>query len=297
MAIVPGTMYFGSAGDLQPLPMLVRDGNPDVSPQRFGAISRALRGSPTVVSYGYKRAWPLTWDYKFHTDADIRTLQRIEAVYRGYVPRRAYLLDTRQVNALQPDVASCGGELGIESFGATTGVLTRINTPALHADLAGLCEGYLNWTVGATGSGRQVGAGPMLPISSGSSYLFSCYLSTVGSGAVKLTLGFFDKDRALLSTVQSGTTTTLTTTPTRYSYLLASGSVPANSATYQVGLTTTSTTTDLRTAGWQVEYDPATSNPAAWYMGAGGAEVVVESYKVVYPDAWGRAISAVFLEV
>jgi len=235
----------------------------------------------------------------FHADTNIRTLQRVEAVYRGWVQRRAYLLDTRQVNALQPDVSSCGGELGIENFTATSGALNRVNSPAAHADLYGLCEGSLNWTVGATGAGKQMGSNPMLPIYPGSSYLFSAYVNTTvgGSGSVKPTFFFYDKDRTLLGNVQASSAVTLSTTSARCSFLLASGSVLANSATFQVGFTTTVTTTELDTAGWQVEYDPVGgSTPAAWCMGAGSAEVVVETFNVVYPDAFGRQISATFLE-
>lgn len=297
--MVPGQFYFGYAGDLQPLPMLVRDGNPDVSPQRFGATTRALRGTPSIISYGYRRVWPLAWDYMFHADANVRVLQRVEAAFRGLVPRRAYLLDTRQVNALQPDVSTCGGELGTENFNPTSGVLTRTNSPALHTDLTGISEGWINWTGPATGAGAQMGSNPMLPINPGSSYLFSAYVntSTGGSGSVKPTFYFYDKDRALLGNAQSSTAATLSTTAQRVSFLLAAGSVLANSATFQVGFTTASTTTTLQTAGWQVEYDPSGSSPASWYLGAGGAEVVVESFKTTYPDAWGRQISATFLEV
>lgn len=299
MSVEVGRFYFGSAGDLQPLPMLVAGGNPAVGPTRYGSLTRTLRGTPSIVTYGNRRSWPLSWDYMYHADANLRTLQRVEAVYRQWVQRRAYLLDTRQTNALQPDVASCGGELGTENFAATTGVVTRSNSAALHTDLFGLCEGNLNWTPGATGSGRQVGCNPMLPIYSGSSYLFSAYVNTSvgGSGSVKPTFFFYDKDRALLGNVQSSTATTLSTTAARCSFLLPSGSVLANSATFQVGFTTTATTTALNTAGWQVEYDPGESSPASWCMGAGGAEVVVSEYSVLYPDAFGRRVSAVFQEV
>lgn len=278
--------------------MLVAGGNPTVGPTRYGATTRALRGTPSIVTYGNRRSWPLAWDYMWHADPNIAVLQRVEAVYRGWVPRRAYLLDTRQTNALQPDVASCGGELGVENFGVTSGVLNRVNSPALHTDLFGLCEGNLNWTGPATGAGAQMGSNPMLPIYPGSSYLFSAYVNTNagGSGSVKPTFLFYDKDRTLLGSVQSSTATTLSTTAVRCSFLLASGSVLANSATFQVGFTTASTTTVLQTAGWQVEYDPGGSSPAAWRMGAGAAEVVVDAFNVVYPDAFGRQISATFLE-
>lgn len=299
MSVIPGQFYFGSAGDLQPLPMLVAGGNPAVGPARYGTLTRALRGTPSIVTYGNRRSWPLSWDYMFHADPNVRTLQRVEAVYRGWVPRRAYLLDTRQVNALQPDVASCGGELGVENFSASTGVLTRSNSPALHADLTGLAEGWLNWTGPASGAGQQLSGNPMLPINPGSNYLFSAYVNTTvgGSGSVKPTFFFYDGNRTLLGNVQASSAVTLTSTSARCSFLLSSGSVLANSATFQVGFTTTATTTVLQTAGWQVEYDPPGSSPSAWYMGAGGAEVVVDTFSVIYPNAFGRQISATFLEV
>jgi hypothetical protein len=276
--------------------MLVAGGNPSVGPTRYGAASRALRGTPSIVTYGNRRSWPLAWDYKFHADPDVRLLQRVEAVYRGWVARRAYLLDTRQVNALQPDVASCGAELGIENFNATSGVLTRVNEPAIHADLYGQCDGYLTWTGPTAGAGQQMGCNPMLPVVDGSSYLFSAYVNTDGSGASALTLKFYDPDRTSLSDVQ-GTAITLPATPTRYSLLVPASSVPDGAATFQCGFTTTATTTDLSTVGWQVEYDSASSTPADWFMGAGGSEVVVDTFNIIYPDAFGRQISATFLEV
>lgn len=296
MTLERGRYYFGSAGDMQALPMTSRS-NPDIAPVRYGTAGRALGGQPTIVSYGYRRTWPLAWPDLRYDSADVRTLMRVEAVYRGLLQRRAYLIDSRATNAFPPDVASAGGEEGTDNFVVSSGSLQRVNAPAVHADLWGLCDGYLDWTGLATGAGRTLLTTKHVPVLAGSALLFSAYLNTDGSGSVQQRFDFYDEYRVFLSSTTSATIV-LTTTPTRRTYSLVSGSVPAGAASFTAGIVTTATTTDVTVAGLQLEYDAVGgATPAAWCIGAASAEVVVGEFHASYPDAAQRSISAEFWEV
>jgi hypothetical protein len=295
MTIQRGRFYFGSAGDMLPLPMTIGGGTVDTSPVRYAAFNRALRGTPSVTIYGVRRSWPLAWPTYIRADSEeYRSLQRVEAVYRGLVRRRAYFLDTRRVNVLSPDVSTCGGELGGENFAVTSGTLNRVNIGPMHSDLYALGEGWLEWGGIATGAGKAVHCLPHTPVIDGSSYTWTFYLNTDGSGSVAPYFQFYDRDRGTLASV-ADTAITLTTTPTRYTMTLAAADVPADAATFQLGLNTQTTTTDLSTAGWQLEIDM--TSPSVWTLGAGGAEVLVDSWGEGYVDAARLALTAEFLEV
>lgn len=298
MAMIKNRFYFGSAGDLQPLPAQVRGANTSPSPARYGNSSRALTGSPTIVPFGFRRSWPLSWPLMAHEDSKVRVLQRVEAAYRGYMQRRAYLLDTRQVNAFPPDVASCGGEDDIDNFTKSSGTLNRVNSPAIHADLWGHCDGYLEWNAPTSGAGQTMGATKHLPVAGDSTgMLFSAYLNTDTSGSVKLGFGFYDEYRGALSAVY-GSTIVLSSTVTRYAYYIPAASIPAGAASFVCGMETAATTGNVSMSGWQLEYDPeSTTVPQPWGIGAGGAEVVVDAFTTTYPDAKQRVITASFLEV
>jgi hypothetical protein len=285
--------YFGSAGDIQPLPPQTKDPGTDPSAVRYGPLSRALNGTPTVQTYGLKRQWNLSWYRMLHSDPNLAVLQRLDAAYHGYISRRLYLLDTRAVNYLTPDLASVGGEEGTTGFATSVGgVMSRVNNTQFHADLANTAEGTFSW-VPPTGASQVLNSGStVMPVVAGTDYLFSTYMS--GTGSVKLAFTFYDKDRTLISTMV-GSPITLTGTPTRYSLAFPFGSVPAGSALFLVGLSTNTTTTMVNTAGWQLQYDDAVLAP--WAMGRGAAEVIVDSFTVKYPDPYSQIVSATLLEV
>lgn len=294
MAIIRNRFYFGSAGDVQALPAQVRGANTSPNASRYGAAGRAYNGRPTIVSYGFRRTWPLKWPYRPHDDANVTLLQRMEQVYRCQIPRRAYLLDTRNRNFCPPDTATAGGEEDTDNFLASSGTLLRLNSPSLSVDLMNMCEGYLQWNSPSSGSGQTLRSLQHMPVIPGSQYLLSGYLGTPGSGQVKLTFFFYDKDRTFVSAVQSGSAITLGAV-TRYSFSLSSASVPAGAATFVIGVTTSATTTSLYMTGLMVQYDESTLIP--WQPGAGSAEVVVDSFTPTYTDSKGREITAVLLEV
>jgi hypothetical protein len=275
--------------------MTIGGGTVDVSPVLYEAFSRALRGTPSSTVYGARRSWPLAWPSYIRTDSpEWRSLQRVEAIYRGLIRRRAYFLDSRAVNALSPDVSTCGGELGSESFAGSSGVLTRLNNGPMHGDLWSLCEGWLEWEGIATGAGQTMFGQPHSVVLDGSSHTWSFYVNTDSSGSVTPTFAFYDRDRGPLATV-ADTAITLPAVPARYSMTVAAADIPTDAATFQLGFTTTATTGDVSTAGWQLEYDvPA---PSDWTLGAGGAEVMVRPFTVAYVDAARLAVSATFLEV
>jgi hypothetical protein len=168
----------------------------------------------------------------------------------------------------------------------------RVNNTQFHADLANTAEGTFSW-VPASGAGQTLTSGStVLPAVVGTDYRFSAYLS--GTGQVALTLFCYDKNRVAISNV-SGSTITLTGTPTRYNSVATGASLPAGTALFLVGLKTVATTTMVNTAGWQLQYDDAALAP--WAMGRGAAEVVVDSFSVKYPDPYSQIVSATLLEV
>jgi hypothetical protein len=140
MAVEVGRFYAGPAGNVTALPMIV-PGTVEPTPVQYGALFRAIDGTPTKTSYGHRRTWVLQWNPQ--TEAELLTMGRIEGLYRGELRRRAFLLDTRRTNLLNPVVASCSDTA---EFTTTSGTVAAVGYGSLHADLDEYFEGYLTWT-------------------------------------------------------------------------------------------------------------------------------------------------------
>lgn len=140
MAVEFGRFYAGPAGNVGVLPMFT-PGTVEPTPVQYGAVFRAIDGTPSRVSYGFRRSWKLEWNPQ--TESELLAMGRIEGLYRGDLQRRAYLVDTRRTNLLNPVVASCSdtGE-----FTATSGTAADVAYGSLHSDLSEYLEGWMTWT-------------------------------------------------------------------------------------------------------------------------------------------------------
>lgn len=286
--IIKNRFYFGPVGSIRPLPRQVRGANTTATPERYGPLTRAIQGSPTVVNYGHRRTWPLAWPQM--TESEARELARVESAYRGGISRATYFLDTRNTNYLTPDMASCGAYDGTDNFFGFNGTLSRTNSGVFHSDLDGYVDGHL--ALAGTAIGSRVLGTTYYPVLENANYLFSAYVS--GSGTIVMKFLFYDADGVELTSLDSATTV-LGPTAVRLSHLAMAGDLPTGAALFRVTLESTTDDPQINTCGWQIQYGETTLKP--WYPGAGAAEVVVSAYTVEYPHADKRIVTATFEEV
>lgn len=293
MAIKKYRYYFGPYGDVQVLPSVPRDAGVAPSPELYGGINRSLTGSPTLVYYGARRSWNLVWPMMSEDAA--RPLLRVEAAYRNRIMRSYLFLDTKNTNYLPPDVSTMASENNpTDLFTWGNGTTSRTNTGTFHSELSGLSDGYLTHTGAvATSTFSTIF---QLPVIAGSQYLFSGFFA--GSGTIKLALNFFNASGVYISSlVGSNVVLSGTTTGTLASLSVASGSVPGGSAAFTVGYFEQTIGVACNTNGWMVQYDETVRPTNGWLPGAGGAEVVVDSFKIQYPTYKTRQIAATLNEV
>lgn len=294
MAIKKYRYYFGPVGDVQILPSVTRGSNVSPFPQFFGAHSRSLVGSPTQLYYGSRRQWELTWPENMTEDTG-RPLLRIEALYKGRILRPFLFLDTKNTNYLPPDVSVMSSENNLSDlFTWGNGITSRVNTGTFHAELTGVSDGYLTHT-GAV-STSTFSCRFQLPVIAGSQYLFSGFFA--GSGTIKLSFNFFDKDGVYLSSlVGSNIVLAGTTTGTVQTFSASSASVPAGAAAFTVGYFEQTVGVSCNTNGWMVQYDETVRPTNGFLPGAGGAQVIAESIKWTYVTHKLRQYTAVLSEV
>lgn len=293
MAIKKYRYYFGPYADVQLLPSIMREANVGPGPQFFGAVSRSLTGSPSMLFYGARRQWNLTWPQNMTEDSS-RPMLRLEAAHRGRILRSYYLLDAKNTNYLPPDVSVMSSENNIiDLFDWGNGVTSRVNTGTFHAELAGVTDGYLTHT-GVTASTFSTRF--KLPVLAGSQYLFSGFFA--GSGTIKLGLNFFDAAGVYISSiVGSNIVLAGTTTGTVASISVASGSVPGGSASFTVGYFEQTAGCVCNTNGWMVQYDEAVRPTNGFLPGAGAAQVIVEKIGWTYVTHKLRQYTALLSEV
>jgi len=294
MAIKKYRYYFGPLGDVQILPSVIRDAGVSPSPQFFGARSRSLTGSPTQLYYGSRRQWKLTWPGNM-TEDTARSMLRIEALYKGRIQRPYLFLDTKNTNYLPPDVSVMSSENNIpDLFTWGNGITSRVNTGVFHAELSGVTDGYLNHT-GAV-STSTFSCRFMLPVITGSQYLFSGFFA--GSGTIKLSFNFFDSSGVYISSLVGGNVVLAgTTTGTVQTLSVSSGSVPAGAAAFTVGYFEQTVGCNCNTNGWMVQYDETVRPTNGFLPGAGGAQVIAESIDWTYVTHKLRQYTAVLSEV
>lgn len=293
MAIKKYRYYFGPYGDVQLLPSVIRGADVAPGPQFFGAVSRSLTGSPSMLFYGARRQWNLTWPQNM-TEETARAMLRLEAMHRGRILRSFYLLDAKNTNYLPPDVSVAGSENNlIDIFDWGNGVTSRVNTGTFHAELAGVSDGYLVHTgvTAATFSTRF-----KLPVLAGSQYLFSGFFA--GSGTIKLAFNFFNASGVYISSlVGSNIVLAGTTTGTVQSFSVSSGSLPAGSVAFTVGYFEQTAACVCNTNGWMVQYDEAARPVNGFLPGAGAAQVIVEKIGWTYTTHKLRQYTALLSEV
>lgn len=294
MAIKKYRYYFGPIGDVQLLPSVMRGAGVAPSPQFYGARSRSLTGVPTQLYYGSRRQWKLTWPENM-TEETARSMLRIEACYRNRIQRRFYLLDTKNTNYLPPDVSVLSQENNISDlFTWGNGITSRVSSGTFHAELAGVTDGYLNHT--GAGSTSSFSCKQMLPVVAGSQYLFSGFFA--GTGTIKLSLNFFDKDEVYISSAVGGNIVLAgTTTGTVQSLSMPSGSVPAGAAAFTVGYLEQTIGANCNTNGWMVQYDEASRPTNGFLPGAGGAEVIADEITWIYTTHKLRQYATTLSEV
>lgn len=294
MAIKKYRYYFGPYGDVQLLPSVARGSNVSPQAQLFGSVSRSLVGTPTILYYGSRRQWRLTWPENM-TEDTARSMYRLEAAFRTRILRPFLFLDTKNTNYLPPDVSVLSSENNIfELFAWGNGVTTRVNTGIFHAELSGVSDGYLTHT-GAV-SVSTFSCRFQLPVIAGSQYLFSGFFA--GTGTIKLSYNFFDAAGVYISSViGSNIVLSGTTTGTLQSMSMASASVPAGAVAFTVGYFEQTIGCSCNTNGWMVQYDEAARPANGFLPGAGGAQVIVEEIVPVYVTHKIRQYSAVLSEV
>lgn len=293
MAIKQYRYYFGPYGDVRLLPSIVRGAGVTPSPQLFGAVSRSLTGSPSILAYGFRRQWNLTWPENM-TEDTARAMLPIEAAHRGRVLRSCYILDAKNTNYLPPDVSVLSQENNIgDLFTWGNGVTSRVGSGTFHAELASVTDGYLNHT-GVTAS--TFSCRFQLPILTGSQYLFSGFFA--GSGTIKLSFNFFNAAGVYITSLIGGAIVLSgTTTGTVQSLSIPSASVPAGSVSFTVGYFEQTAACNCNTNGWMVQYDQ-TSRPANGFLpGAGCAQVIVEKIGWTYTTHKQRQYTALLSEV
>lgn len=293
MAIKKYRYYFGPFGDVQILPSVVRDSGVTPGPQFFGSVSRSLVGTPTMLYYGSRRQWNLTWPQNM-TEESARAMLRVEAGYRGRIIRPYLFLDAKNTNYLPPDVSVMSAENNpFEIFVWGNGTVTRTNTGIFHAELSGITDGYLTHT-GVTAS--TFSCRFQLPVLAGSQYLFSGFFS--GSGTIKLAYNFFDANAAYISSiVGSNVVLAGTTTGTLQTMSMAAASVPAGAVSFTVGFIEQTAGCVCNTNGWMVQYDEASRPVNGFLPGAGGAQVIVEKIGWTYTTHKLRQYTALISEV
>jgi hypothetical protein len=293
MAIKKYRYYFGPYGDVQLLPSVIRDAGVAPGPQFFGAVSRSLTGSPSMLFYGARRQWNLTWPQNM-TEDTARAMLRLEAAHRQRILRPYYLLDAKNTNYLPPDVSVLSTENNpVDIFTWGSGVTSRVNTGVFHTELTGIVDGYLTHT-GVTAS--TFSCRFQLPVLAGSQYLFSGFFA--GSGTIKLAFNFFNASGVYISSVVgSNIVLAGTTIGTVQSMSMASASVPAGSTHFTVGYFEQTAACVCNTNGWMVQYDEATRPVNGFLPGAGGAQVIVEKVGWTYTTHKFRQYTALVSEV
>ncbi|HEY8998296.1 MAG TPA: hypothetical protein VIM60_10370 [Edaphobacter sp.] len=293
MAIKKYRYYFGPWGDVQLLPSVVRDAGVAPGPQFYGASSRSLTGSPSLLFYGARRQWNLTWPQNM-TEDTARPMLRLEAAHRQRILRPYLFLDAKNTNYLPPDVSVLSSENNpIDLFTWGNGITSRVNTGVFHTELAGITDGYLTHTGVATST---FSCRFQLPVLAGSQYLFSGFFA--GSGTIKLAFNFFNSSGVYISSVVgSNIVLAGTTTGTLQSMSMAAVSVPAGSTQFTVGYFEQTAGCVCNTNGWMVQYDEVARPANGFLPGAGGAQVVVEKIGWTYTTHKLRQYTALISEV
>lgn len=293
MAIAKHRYYFGPRGDVQLLPSIVRDAGVTPGPKFYGAVTRSLTGSPTMLFYGARRQWNLTWPQNMTEDL-ARPMLRLEAAFQSRILRPYLFLDAKNTNYLPPDVSvASSANNPIDVFAWGNGVTSRVNTGVFHPELAGIVDGYLTHTgVAASSFSCQF----QLPVLAGSRYLFSGFFA--GSGTIKLGFNFFDAAGVYLSSViGSNIVLAGTTTGTLQSMSLVSGSVPVGATQFTVGYFEQTAGCVCNMNGWMVQYDETVRPTNGFLPGAGGARVIVEDIGWTYVTHKIRQYTALISEV
>lgn len=293
MAIKKYRYYFGPLGDVQLLPSVVRNAGVAPGPQFFGAASRSLIGSPSMLFYGARRQWNLTWPENM-TEDTARPMLRLEAAHRQRILRPYLFLDAKNTNYLPPDVSVLSSENNpVDLFAWGNGVTSRVYTGVFHSELAGVSDGYLTHT-GVTAS--SFSARFQLPVLAGSQYLFSGFFA--GSGTIKLGFNFYDSSGVYISSVIGGNIVLAgTTTGTVQSMSLVSSSVPVGATQFTVGYFEQTAGCVCNTNGWMVQYDETIRPTNGFLPGAGGAQVIVEKIGWTYVTHKLRQYTALISEV
>lgn len=294
MAIKKNRYYFGPIGDVQLLPSVVRGAGVSPGPQFFGAVSRSLTGSPSMLFYGARRQWNLTWPENM-TEDTARPMLRLEAAHRQRILRPYLFLDAKNTNYLPPDVSVLSSENNLaDLFTWGNGVTSRVNTGVFHSELGGATDGYLTHT-GAV-STSTFSCRFQLPVLAGSQYLFSGFFA--GTGTIKLAFNFFNSSGVYVSSVVgSNIVLAGTTTGTLQSMSLPAGSVPAGGTQFTVGYFEQTVGCSCNTNGWMVQYDETVRPTNGFLPGAGGAQVVVEKFGWTYTTHKLRQYTALISEV
>lgn len=247
----------------------------DAPVDEFGGIHESLNGTRTKDVLGHKASYTLEME-----GLTPRALSWFEMAYQGALGEPLYFVDEQRPNKLSAPVSSAlSAYASTDPFTHLNGTHTEVaNTSLLlpgvedaQAVLTPGPAGAISWTNTATGN--LLRCGPMVPVTPGEHVVFSLYALSV-TGAP--TLEFTPFDAAGVALPQ---------TPAIAANVITAGAPPRYWVPYTVAAGVAALQPCLRHAVAQTTIFTALQleqgdTPTPWVMGAGTAQVLVQSMPI-----------------
>lgn len=259
-----------------PVDRLLKLTSPDeevpATPARVGATTRSLNGIGTVQTFGFKRAWDLTFKY-----LDEEELADLEAFYREDIQGPYRLFDPMRKNLLNREVSAPSSTSEGVGLTASTAANATLKLGQIIPELSPTSRTTRKLNVVSTAANdlRRSEGKAWDAFVVGDPLTFSCWVDNISGAAPTPYIQFKDRTGANVGTRFTGTATSAT----GYGRVTVTATPPGGARFVEVGLNS-SAANEFDTTGWQLEYG---STATAWVPGYGVPVVAVDSLELGYP--------------
>lgn len=256
-----GVFYLGRVGRLIALTEL--GANIPRPAKRIGGTHTALDGTTTMDTFGHKRSWEFTFDWRYRSE-----MRLLRALHHRSIGGQLRLIDPMLSNRLSIAVSTCGATPARRILPLSGADLVARNTDG-PTGLVDVLDGCIEWTPPAAGGTlterSTVHSAVLLP---GEQVTLSGYVKSVTGRSVQLQLRVYNSAGTQTALVQSSATTSAS-----WTRLQVTRTVGSTDAYGVAELSTPSGSGAIRTTGWQLEEG---SSPTDWEVGGGSPLVLID---------------------
>lgn len=277
-----GEWYLGPPGDLRAL--VCPERNVNLSEVRYGGVHQGLSGARTVDVTGVKLQMDFAFPYM--EEADYLWLR---AMHVRHIPGPLFAINPMERNLLSKEAAMCRASFfqGPGIYSPTASYSHNWSWEASYPSGVPGTRAVKRTGLPATSVTFNFDDGYKIPVTVGTTYVFSAYMKADSAKTVPFGIGWFDKDYNFLSLASTGQS--VTTSWTRFSY---SATAPA-SAALAMPFWTSSTNVSFTSTAAQFEVG---SSPTTWTLGGGASVVMIDQMPTTSPRYPMRNANLTLLE-